>query len=597
MTLRRSSRYTPVVVVAHRVPHLKAALAGMFGLLLTTGAAAAAPERTLQIRLSPVVDVAAPDTIATLNVVLRFDGTSVPAGVPLVTLPHLVTNVDTAATAIGGLVAADDGGSLPLIARQTERKGPADGGTYTEWTADRATNGAVTLRYAVPARAVLPPRGPAPPLSFSNDAGGVSAAGTMFVLLPPGEARYRTTVTWDLTSAPAGSRGVSSLGEGQVTATQPLSASQIGSTYFMAGRIGIAPDQGPAGGFFGAWQGTPPFDAAGLLGWAGSLYGHYTRLFGQKDGPPFGVFLRNNPVNAGGGVGLNRSFVITFGKGDGADIDKLKVVLAHEMFHTFQPYLKPGVLENAWFGEGLAVFYAARLSLRYRLITPDDFLKDVNAAAGRYYTSAMAAVPNSEIAKRFWADTRIRTLPYDRGMLYFVTVDAALRKASGGKRSLDDLMLAMLALQRDGRSIGNADWEALLLKDLGQGAVNDFHAVLTGRMPVPASHAFGVCFRRTVKPLRRYELGFDPAVLAEPRRVVRGLVAGSAAAAAGLRNGDEIVVPVPQDNIQGDQDARLMLTIRRAGSELPITYLPRGETVAAYQWVRAGRTYPADCGL
>jgi hypothetical protein len=75
-------------------------------------------------------------------------------------------------------------------------------------------------------------------------------------------------------------------------------------------------------------------------------------------------------------------------------------------------------------------------------------------------------------------------------------------------------------------------------------------------------------------------------VLVEPSRIVRGLVAGSAAEAAGLRNGDAILKPVPQDAIQGNQDAYLKLEIRRGDDDFTLSYQPRGETVAAWQWER-----------
>ena len=147
-------------------------------------------------------------------------------------------------------------------------------------------------------------------------------------------------------------------------------------------------------------------------------------------------------------------------------------------------------------------------------------------------------------------------------------------------------MLEMVERQRAGRALGNEDWEELLARELGPDGVAHFRATLGGRPPLPASDAFGPCFRRTTRPLRRYELGFDPKVLVEPRRIVRGLVSGSAAEAAGIRNGDEIVKPVPQDAIQGDQKALMTLEIRRNGRTMTVSYLPRGEMVRAWQWER-----------
>lgn len=97
--------------------------------------------------------------------------------------------------------------------------------------------------------------------------------------------------------------------------------------------------------------------------------------------------------------------------------------------------------------------------------------------------------------------------------------------------------------------------------------------------------------------MRRYELGFEPKVLTESPRIVRGLIAGSAAERAGLRHGDEITHPVPQDDIQGRQDGVLNLEIRRDNQPLSIAYLPRSEYVAAWQWQRVPEVAESACAL
>jgi len=116
-------------------------------------------------------------------------------------------------------------------------------------------------------------------------------------------------------------------------------------------------------------------------------------------------------------------------------------------------------------------------------------------------------------------------------------------------------------------------------------------------MPVPASDAFGPCFTRTTARLRRYEIGFTPAVLGEPKRIIRGLIPGSAAERAGLQDGDEIVKPIPQDEIQGNQTELLKLEIRRNNHEFSVSYLPRGEDVDAYQWKRIPGVPDNRCGI
>jgi hypothetical protein len=555
---------------------------------------------SLDLALKPEPDGIDARRIGAIDIALTFPRLEVPAGAPMLRLALVADNVDTVATTLRNLSVTDRDGPVSVHFHDVElsvedARDSEAGGMTREWFSDRPIFGPVTVRYEVPGRATLPPRGPTGPLAFRDDEGGVSAAGNIFLLMPPGSDRYNVRMSWDLSALGKGARGVSSLGEGGVSSPVSMSSSELRMSYFMGGKIGIWSDP-VSKDFFSAWQGTPPFDAEDLMKWTSKLHDDYNAFFGQVGPAPYGVFLRYNPVNAGGGTGFFRSFVATYGAGRGGDINDIKITLAHEMFHTFSPYIvDPPGKESSWFGEGLATFYESALPFRFGMLTPQHFIDDINFAASRYYSSIMATLPNEEIAGRFWKDTRVRTLAYDRGMLYFVTVDEAVRKGTGGAKSLDDLMLSMLHLEKEGKKLSNADWETILLEYLGETGVADFRAFMTGRMPIPSSGAFGPCFSRTMKTARRYEVGFDPAVLGETRRIVRGMVRGSAAEAAGLHNGDEILKPVPQDNIQGDQKLIQTLEVKRGGRTFQISYLPRGEPVEVYQWKRVESVPDSVC--
>ena len=121
--------------------------------------------------------------------------------------------------------------------------------------------------------------------------------------------------------------------------------------------------------------------------------------------------------------------------------------------------------------------------------------------------------------------------------------------------------------------------------------------MLAGGLMLPESDAFGPCFERTTGKFRRFELGFDGKSMMAHPRIVRGLVPDSAAAKAGLRDGDEIVAPVGLDAVQGKQDATLTLQIRRDGTVFPLTYLPRGAQTDAYQWRRVPGVPDKKCGI
>jgi predicted metalloprotease with PDZ domain len=527
-----------------------------------------------------------------VDVTTVVEQVSVPAGAPLLRLPLVSSNVDTIATTLQDLQVQDADGPLQLAMHDDPESGLT---FYRHWTASRAVKGPLTVRYRAPVTNAVGTRGAAPPLELRAEEGAVSAAGDTFLLLPEAAGPYRITLRWDLGHLPSGAQALSSLGLGDVELPAPATTDRLTRGYFMAGDIVRYPAEAKqADGFFAGLQGQPPFDGRALLDWTGQLYGKYVRFFRDQAPPPYGVFLRRNPVNPGGGFGLHGSFIATYG--DATRLAPLKITLAHEMFHTWKFALDaPQGLISSWYGEGMAVYYARNLALRFGQITPDEFLHDLNTTAARYYTNALFATPNDQVPARFWADTRVRVLPYDRGSMYFAVLDTQLRKASRGARSLDDLLIRMLERRRAGQTVDHAAWVAELTSALGPDGAAELDAMLAGKLMVPDSDAFGPCFRRTVKKLRRYELGFEPKVLTETPRVVRGLVAGSAAARAGIRNGDQILQPVGQDGIQGDQEGLLTLQLRRDGSDLQIRYKPRGAAVDAFQWERVPAIPDSAC--
>jgi len=501
-------------------------------------------------------------------------------GEPLLRLALLANTVVTSGSTIKSLTMSD---RLGLIAERIEDV-EEDGSNRTRrWKAPRRVEGAVTIAYRVPIDPAAP-YASLPQYEMRSELGAFSAAGNAFLILPDDKVRRKASVTWDFTAYGQSGNGASSLGVGDAGSHEAIPAAELAHMYYMGGRPGLY--RSDKDGFFAAWQGMPPFQMAPLMNWAADLHRSYGTFFGYLP-PRFGVFGRTNVRNPGSGIGLSDSFAFTFN--ETSKPEDLRSLLAHEMLHAWVNSLdasmdEAGGLDRSWFGEGLAVHYQRLLPYRAKLMSPADFLADLNETAGRYYTNIKINVPNAEIPAGFWRDTRIRVLPYDRGSLYFAATDAAIRKASNGARSLDDLVRSMLAERRAGRPMDEALYRRLLRADLGDQGIADFEAMLRGSIVLPPSDAFGAQFRRVEKPLRRFDLGFDPASLLARPKVVRGLVPGSAAALAGLREGDEILNSFSQDGLQGDQQAFLSLEIKREGQVVKLRYQPRGETVSAYQW-------------
>lgn len=560
---------------------------------LAVGSAAAQAPKPLVLTLQPgplkqTDDIDAGSGV--VDVTMTIPDVQAAAGAPLFKLPRVVANVETVATTLKELVARDGFGVVPLAASDTQ--GP--GGPVRHWTSTRDVQGDLVIHYQAPIDNQPPARGAAPPYSLRTEGGGFSGVGNVFLTLPEGDKNYPLSLRWDLSKLDAHASATSSFGEGDVNLPSGAPA-RLWSTIFMAGPMTRVPAEVASHGFSSAWLGTPSTDPAPLMAWAGKLHEWMNGFFGDgKQAPPYRVFLRYNPINAGGGTALTRSLLITHGKG--VSTDDLKITLSHEMAHTWT-----GGVDAAWYDEGIAVHYQALAPFRAGLLTAQQFLDDLNHTAARYYSDALNTTPDAEIMPRFWEDTRIRTLPYDRGAMYFAVVDARLRKASGGQRSLDDLVLEMN--QRRGAKSDTtpaamaALWPQLLARELGPAGTALHASMLAGEVIVPESGDFGPCFTRTAKRVRRFELGFEPASLVGDVKTIRGLQAGGEAAKAGLRNGDVVTYAVAMDKLQGEQDARLTLDVSRDGRRFPVTYLPRGEPVRVWQWRRAPGVTDSNCRL
>jgi predicted metalloprotease with PDZ domain len=163
-------------------------------------------------------------------------------------------------------------------------------------------------------------------------------------------------------------------------------------------------------------------------------------------------------------------------------------------------------------------------------------------------------------------------------------VDARVRVASGGARSLDDLVAAMLLRRRSGQSYDESAWRDLLAAELGAGGIAAFESMLAGETIVPPADAFEPGFVRTAEQAAQFELGFPVASLHGLPATVTGLAPGSPAALAGLREGDEIVGGDHPERAREALAGLFTVEVRRAGATVPITFSTQGARITRYRW-------------
>lgn len=545
-------------------------LALLSGILVAS--ATPGPTPILSIKLTPsAIDAAAGR--ANLDVVLRLSDMHIAHGEVLLAhqnmAPRMVAPIrveQLSVTDAMGAVALQDDGRTGL----------------RRWRAPRAMAGELTVRYRIPIDNAA--GGSLSTIPYVDGA-GLFGVGNMLLLIPQLETPHRIALSWDLSALPTGATAISTFGEGDLQL--PTGAlSRLNFAMFMTGQVKRAPN--PRAGPFGVyWTGTPGFDIAGASSWTEELYRWMSRFFGDPALPRYSVFLRANPSSAGNGVAAPHSFVLGYGASSTAE--GMKTILGHEMTHTWTANEL-----GKWYSEGNAVYYQARLPWMAQMIPTERYLRDINLTAARYYNNDVIDAPDEDILPNFWTDMRYNVLSYDRGAIYFAVLDARIRRASRGRRSIDDLVRAMVDRSRREQAATEADWLTLLRAELGKAGPDLHRAMLRGERLVPPSDAYGPCFRRVRTAIRRYDLGFGGPEIAR-RTVVQGLRPDSEAAKAGLREGDKIEYATSTEGAQRDPALPLTMQVTRGETKFEVRYLPRGKPIDAYQWVRVPDISDAQC--
>lgn len=498
-------------------------------------------------------------------------------------VPVIFAGIDGIADRVEDLRVTDEKGVLDL--EQMDDQADAGGFIYwRKWKATRPTTGTIKVQYLCSLPEPLPRLGP--PFDLRVNGGGISGAGYGFLVLPEEPGLFNLHLCWDLRNMEPGSKGITSLGEGDFETVGPIE--QVFSSYFMAGRVGRYPEKGDLNGFSSAWLGDPPFDAEEMMAWSAKAYAALKRFFRDTSPRRYRFFMRIGPDNNGvGGAGLYNSFML-FVPVEPELTEGIRGTIAHEMTHNWVGSLEGPPGATFWFSEGLVVYYTRLLMFRAGLFSPDEFLEDANDTVVRYLTNPLRNLPNDSIEEHFWKDRNAQVVPYDRGSLYFAHVDAKIRAASDGDRSVDDIVLEMLDRRKNGEKLTKEMWLELLEKELGPSALEEFESVIIrGEDFVPDSDAFGPLFKRIPAKLRLLEMGFDDRkTLYSKEKIVVGLKKDSAAERAGLRNGDRILNKINMTKLRRNEELRLKLEVQRGDQKLKIEYLPRGELIDGYKWIR-----------
>jgi predicted metalloprotease with PDZ domain len=328
-----------------------------------------------------------------------------------------------------------------------------------------------------------------------------------------------------------------------------------------------------------AVRGEWPFSDGNFADKAANILSVERDFWSDRSAPYYLVALVPIDAPAGeyAGTAVEGGFLMLMSPGTplGSDVEFL---LAHEMFHTWNPAQLGEVgADNPvyWFSEGFTDYYARLLLLRSSLITPDEYVKEINLAYAEYMASAARNYGEKVVQAQYFDYTSAQRLPYLQGSLLALKWNALIGEHGAKRQSLDD---AMRALRR------KAETSEQILTD---GSLGTFLAAFAGpqtdadirnyivlgqTIPLPPN-GLGGCTSLTKKTFYKFESGFDIEALYRDGRI-RGMKVDSEAYKAGLRDGQTVVRSTAID--PNDPDRAIDMTVFDSGMPKKIHYLPHG---------------------
>ena len=264
---------------------------------------------------------------------------------------------------------------------------------------------------------------------------------------------------------------------------------------------------------------------------------------------------------------------------------------SHELFHVWNvKRLRPVELgpfdyesevhtRSLWMAEGVTDYYADLLVHRAGLSSRDEYLDSLSTKIEELQTTPGRNVQSAELAsfdawiKYYRPDENspnVSVSYYTKGAVIAVVLDAKVRKATGGKRSLDDVMRAAYARYSGARGFTPDDLRQVAEQVAGVSLATFWDAAIEGTTELDYSEAldtFGLRFRPAVGASRAW-LGLTTRNDAG-RLLVSQVRRDTPAVAAGFNVDDEILA-IDDFRVRADQ---LMTRLEQYRSGDKVTFL------------------------
>jgi len=436
-------------------------------------------------------------------------------------------------------------------------------------------------------------------------------SGNAFLMSPnpggPVPETYEALLRWEL---PAGHKAVCSWGAGRSVAAR-MKAADLRQSVYLAGRIEtltvpLEGSQAEAPATNGAAAADPGsargpritvamvdrfgFSIEDFAKMTAAIVARQCEFMQESDFPdfvvtaiPVGEALKEGDSRLSG-VGLYHSFSLCVAP-EAKLTDAVELLFSHELFHHWNGR----ILEAAdperlvfWFVEGMTDYYSMRILFESGYWDAATYAKWLNKQLREYALNPEAEATNEEIHRAFWsARSTVGEAAYQRGQALGLRWRHLARQKGRGGDNFDALLRTLISRARiGGFKLTNDVIRKTGIERLGPWFGDEFDSYVTGArvVEIPPG-ALAPKLKGTREDVYEFAPGFDMVGSLKAKRVT-GVEPGSAAAAAGLKNGDELA----GWTVHNDPDRKLRLGVRRGGKVTAIEFYPRGKKRVAVQF-------------
>ncbi len=520
----------------------------------------------VNITIHPVVDK---NHISHLKTAVYIENAHYDAGEVFDSLPLSLASCKCADYSNGRITANDPIGNVQIDAVRTSGMF----GPQTSYKFCREVNGPLTVIYELDT-VKHNPYSRDPGFSIAGHDHGITVAGLTFLLIPSDKS-YKFQITYDLSDLPEGSSSFSGGKSGNFTVSGP--AQLVKFRYYAIGQLKdyhkddsklhvIAMDDDDR--FFPE------------LAHIASTYFDYMEKFFHDGDEDYSILLYPTRRTTLTGTALNRCCYLGLGNNQISQISEIENVLAHELTHNWCSIQDEECLSSL-FAEGTAEYYSCYMQYHTGRIDFDEYVNEINKKLQGYYANPWREHSYREVYEKSWTHSYAQKIPYIKGIMLMLKIDSAIRKATDSTRSLDDIILANIDSSKAGdlwnfkRFINEVDNIAS-----GKGSEIFSEVVEEGLMTPPEDY-FGKEYTLKQNLIPCFDEGYSNTVRFTDN-IIRGLVPGSNAEKAGLKNGDKII----RTSTDTVELIPVQILVERDGQQLSFEYLARGENVPCWQYTK-----------